>query len=408
MGVREVIRLLKYGVLAISAVALSAHAAGVSDNVVRIGVLSDMSGIFSDLAGEGSVVAAKLAIEDFRKAENPEFEIELLTADHQNKTDIAANRAREWYDVQKVDMITDVINSAVALAVSRVATDKQRLLLITGSGANAINNEQCSPNAVLYAWDTYSLANGFVNAISDKGHKSWYFVSVDYALGKAAEGDATAAVNKKGGTVLGSVKHPLGAPDFSAFMLQAHNSGAEVIGLANAGGDLHNAIRSANEYGINERHVLVALAGNVADMHALGPQLTQGMYLMESFYWDQDEASRQWSQRFNDQLGKMPNPLNAGTYSAVLQYLNAVKRTGSDDWKVVLEDLKKQRFDDVFLQNGYIREDNTMVHDIRLRVVKSPKESKGPWDLYSDDTVVIAGDDAYQPLSESRCPMVKK
>lgn len=382
--------------------------AEISDQVVKIGVLSDMSGVFSDLAGPGSVAAAELAIEDFKTQAKPSFEIKLVTADHQNKTDIGANKAREWFDTEHVDMITDVINSAVALAVSKVATDKGKLLLITGSGANVINNEQCSPNTVLYAWDTYSLANGLVDATMKEGLDSWYFVSVDYVLGKAAEADATAAIKKNGGKILGSVKHPLGATDFSSYILDAHNSNAKVIAFANAGGDLHNSIRAANEYGVNKKHKLVALAGNIADIHTLGVELTQGMSLVESFYWDDSAETREFSKRFFTKMKKMPNPLNAATYSAVRQYLTAVNRINSDRWDTVMADLKNQKFNDVFLQNGYIRADNTMIHDLRMRTVKKPNESKDGWDLYSENALVIKGDAAYKALSESKCPLIKK
>ncbi|MCH2556055.1 MAG: ABC transporter substrate-binding protein [Alcanivorax sp.] len=398
---------IKTGVFALSLLCGASAAADISDEMVKIGVLSDMSGIFSDLSGEGAVTAARMAVDDFVANEDPAFQVELVTADHQNKTDVAASRAREWYDTQGVDMITDVINSAVALAVSEVTRDKDRMLMVTGSGSTAINNEQCSPNTVFYAWDTYSLANSLGRTLTDQGYKKWYFVTVDYALGKAIEYDATKAVEQAGGEVIGSLRHPMGTSDFASFMLQAQGSGADVIGIANAGADLHNAIRVANEFGISQQQKIVGLSASMTDVHALGLNTTQGMLLVEGFYWNQDEQARTWSRRFQEKTGKMPNMLNAATYSAITQYLSAVKRLGSDDADAVMADLQEREFNDLFAKNGHLRPDGQLIHDVYLFQVKTPKASKGDWDYYElVDT--IPAERAYQPLSESRCELVKR
>ncbi len=384
----------------------AASAEGISGNTVKIGVLADMSGIFSDLSGEGAIVSTRMAVADFVAEHKPAFGVEVVTADHQNKTDVAASRAREWYDNNGVDMITDVINSAVALAVSQVTREKDRVLMVTGSGSTTINNEQCSPNTILYAWDTYSLANSLGRTLTEQGDDTWYFVTVDYALGKSIEYDATRSVERSGGKIVGSLHHPMGAPDFASFLLQAQSSGADVIGIASAGADLHNAVRVANEFGINRRQKIVGLAASMTDVHALGLEVTQGMLLVEGFYWNQDEEARQWSQRFFEKTGKMPSMLNAATYSAVTNYLSAVNALGTDDAGAVLAYLHEHEINDLFAKNGRIRPDGQMVHDVYLFEVKSPKESKEPWDYYKLLETVPA-EKAYQPLSESRCPLVK-
>jgi branched-chain amino acid transport system substrate-binding protein len=399
-------KLTTYALLTATALWSASTLAGeYSDSTVKVGVLADMSGIFSDLSGEGSVTAARMAVDDFVKNEKPEFKVELVVADHQNKTDVAASRAREWYDIQGVDMITDAINSAVALAVSEVTRDKNRVLMVTGSGSTRINNEQCSPNTILYAWDTYSLANSLGQTITEQGDRSWYFVTVDYALGKSIEYDATKAIENSGGKVLGSLHHPMGASDFSSFMLQAQSSGADVIGIASAGGDLHNAVRVANEFGINRKQKIVGLSASMTDIHALGLEITQGMLLVEGFYWNQNPQARAWSQRFFDKTGKMPNMLNAATYSAVVNYLGAVKALGSDDAAQVIAHLKSTEINDLFASNGRIRDDGQMIHDVYLFQVKSPDQSSEPWDYYTLKETIPA-EQAYQPLSASRCPLI--
>jgi branched-chain amino acid transport system substrate-binding protein len=379
----------------------------ISNDVVKIGVLGDMSGVFQDLSGASSVVAAKMAIDDFIKAEKPSFKIEMVTADHQNKPDNAVARAREWYDVNGVDMIADAINSAVALAVSSITREKNRVLMVTGAGTTSLINEQCSPNTILYSWDTYGISSALAGSITRAGKKKWYFLTVDYALGQAIEKDATKAIEANGGTVVGSRKHPTATPDFSSFVLAAQNSGADVIGLANAGGDLINAVKAAKEFGVSKQQLLAPLAGAMVDIHAIGLDAAQGTQLVEGFYWDRTDESREWSQRFYEERKRMPGMLQAGIYSAVTTYLKAVKDLGTDDAIKVLAHLRTIEINDVFAKKGRIREDGRMVYDMYLLEAKKPSESKGPWDLlHVRDT--IPGDRAYQPLSESRCPLVKK
>ena len=378
-----------------------------SQDTVRIGVLTDMSGIFADLAGAGSVQAAQMAIDDFKAQANPAFKIELLSMDHQNKADIGASRAREWYDVQNVDMITDVINSGVALAVAKVAQDKNRIVMVTGAGTTRLHNEDCNANTIHYGWDTRTFANGQVRAQAEQGKKSWFFVSVDYALGRALEQDATEAIKANGGTVVGAVRHPISAADFSSFMLQAQASKAQVIGIANAGSDLINSIKAANEYGIGKNQSIAGLVATITDVHAMGLPATQGMVMVEDFYWNLNDSTREWSRKFFAKQKRMPNFVHAGTYSSVLTYLKAVQTANTDAPADVLRQMKQATINDVFASGGKIRADNKMVHDVYVMEVKKPAESKAPWDYYHVRRT-IAGNDASQPLSESKCPMVRK
>lgn len=380
---------------------------GISNDVVKIGVLGDMSGVFQDLSGASSVTAARMAIDDFVKNEKPSFKVELVTADHQNKPDNAVARAREWYDVDGVDMIADAINSAVALAVSGITREKDRVLMVTGAGTTTLINEQCSPNTILYSWDTYGISSALAGSITRAGKKKWYFLTVDYALGQAIEKDATKAIEANGGTVVGSRRHPTATPDFSSFVLAAQSSGADVIGLANAGGDLINAVKAAKEFGVSKTQSLAPMAGTMMDVHAIGLDAAQGMYLVEGFYWDRDEESREWSQRFFKERNRMPIMLQAGIYSAITTYLKAVKHLGTDDAKTVLDYLRTVEINDVFAKKGRIRADGRMVYDMYLLEAKTPEESKRPWDLLHVRET-IPGDKAYQPLSESRCPLVNK
>ena len=382
-----------------------AQGPGISNNVVKIGVLGDMSGVFQDLSGPSSEAAARMAIDDFVKNEKPSFKVELVVSDHQNKPDIAASRVREWYDVDGVDMVTDAINSAVALAVSGITREKNRVLMVTGAGTTALVNEQCSPNTILYAWDTYGISNALAGSITRSGKKNWYFLSVDYALGQAIEKDATKAILAAGGKVIGSRKHPTGTSDFSSFVLSAQSSGADVIGLANAGGDLINSVKAAREFGVNQ--TLAPLAASLTDVHAIGLKDAQGMILVEGFYWNRNDESRAWSQRFFKERKRMPTMLQAGLYSAITTYLKAVKETATDDASTVLDRMKKTEINDVFAKGGRIREDGRMVYDMYVLAVKKPADSREAWD-YADIRETIPGASAYQPLSESRCPLVKK
>lgn len=380
---------------------------GISGDSVKIGVLTDMSGAFADLSGAGSVEAARMAIEDFKASAKPSFKIELVSADHQNKPDVGSLKAREWYDVQGVDMITDVINSGVAIAVSKVALEKNKIVMVTGAGTTRLENEDCNAFTIHYGWDTRTFANGQARAQAERRNKTWYFVAVDYALGTSLVQDATDAVKANGGSVVGSIKHPLSAPDFSSYMLQAQASKAQVIGLANAGSDLINAVKSASEYGVAKNQAIAGLVASIIDIHALGLKTTQGMVLVEDFYWDLNDRTRAWSRRFFSTQKRMPNFVHAATYSAVLTYLKGVQEAGTDSPVDVMQQMKKAPINDIFTSNGRIREDNKMVHDVYVMEVKKPSESKVPWDYYHVRRTISASE-ASQPLASSKCAMVKK
>lgn len=393
------------GSLVIGLTAAGAQTSGVSDGAVKIGVLTDMSGVFSDLAGAGAVTAAQMAIDDFVEKEKPPFKVELVSADHQNKPDIATGIARQWYDTGGVDLITDVINSGVALAVSSVAESKNRMLIVTGSGSTRLTNEQCSPNTISYTWDTFSFANGQSRIVKSLGLDTWYFVAVDYALGKSLVSEASEAVTRSGGKIVGTVYHPISTTDLSSFLLQAQGSKAKVIGFANAGADLLNSIKAAKDFNITPGQTIVPLVGTITEVNALGAAATQGMILVEPFYWNLDDLSRAWSKRFFDKFGKMPNFVQAGAYSAVTNYLKAVKTTKTDDAASVMKHLKSTPINDMFARNGKVRADGRMVHDMYLVQVKAPGDVKEKWDYY-DVKETIAADEAFQPLSTSKCKLV--
>jgi branched-chain amino acid transport system substrate-binding protein len=393
------------GSLAIGVAAAGAQTPGVSDGAVKIGVLTDMAGVFSDLAGAGAVTAAQMAIDDFVEKEKPPFKVELVSADHQNKPDIATGIARQWYDTGGVDLITDVINSGVALAVSSVAESKNRMLIVTGSGSTRLTNEQCSPNTISYTWDTYSFANGQSRIVKSLGLDTWYFVAVDYALGKSLVAEASDAVTRSGGKILGTVYHPISTTDLSSFLLQAQGSKAKVIGFANAGADLLNSIKAAKDFNITPGQTIVPLVGTITEVNALGAAATQGMFLVEPFYWDLDDQSRAWSKRFQDKFGKMPNFVQAGAYSAVTNYLKAVQAVKTDDAAVVMKHLKSTPINDMFARNGKVRADGRMVHDMYLVQVKAPGDVKQKWDYYNVKETIPA-DEAFQPLSTSKCKLV--
>jgi branched-chain amino acid transport system substrate-binding protein len=379
-----------------------------SDGVVRVGVLTDMSGLYSDLGGAGSVLAAKMAIDDFKAAEKGKaFPIELVSADHQNKADLGAQKAREWYDTQGVDMITDALNSAVALSVAKLTAEKKRILIDTGAASTRLTNEDCSPYTVHYVYDTYSLANGTGNAIVKNGGKTWFFLTADYAFGHSLEGDTAAVVKSSGGQVLGAVRHPLNASDFSSFLLQAQTSKAQVVGLANAGGDTINSIKAANEFGLTKNQSLAGLLVFITDIHSLGLQIAQGMMLTDGWYWDQNDESRKFGKRYFEQMKKMPSMNQAGVYSAVTTYLKAVQAAGTDDADTVMAQMKKMKINDMFAKNGYIRADGRMVHDMYLMQVKKPADSKYPWDYFTVKATIPA-EQAFLPLSQSKCALVKK
>lgn len=392
---------------ALSALIVGTAQAQVSDGVVKIGVLTDLSGTYSDLAGKGAVLATKMAIDDFVAAEKPGFKVELVSADHQNKGDIAANKAREWFEKDKVDVASELVTTSVALAVQKIAKDKNKIVLMSGPGSTAITNENCNDVSVHWTYDTYALANGTAKAVTQAGGKKWFFLTADYAFGHALEKDAADVVKANGGEVVGSVRHPFPGNDFSSYLLKAQSSGAQVIGLANAGGDTVNAIKQAAEFGITPKQSLAGLLVFITDVHSLGLKNTQNMYLTEGFYWDLNNETRSWSKRFFDLHKRMPTMVQAGQYSSTMHYLKAVKAINSDDTAKVMAQMKKTPVNDFFAKNGKIRDDGRMVHDMYLLQVKKPSESKTPWDYYHVKATIPAAE-AFQPLSASRCALIKK
>ena len=378
----------------------------ISGGVVKIGVLDDMSGLYSDIGGQGDVTAAQMAVDEFggKVLGAP---IQVVSADHQNKPDVGANKAREWFDGD-VDIIVGTVNSGVALAVSKVANEKHRLFIDSGAGSTRLTNEDCSPYTIHYEYDTYATGTTTAKPIIAQGGKTWFFLTADYAFGKSLQSDTSKFVEAAGGKVLGSVLHPLNASDFSSFLLQAQSSGAQVIGLANAGGDTINSVKAASEFGITKKQKLAALLIFDTDVHSLGLSAAQGLYAATGFYWDHDDDSRKWSRAFGAKMGgKMPTMVQAGTYSSTLQYLKAIQAAGTDDPDAVMKKLKEMTLNDATVKNGKIRPDGRMVHEFYLYQVKTPSESKGPWDLYKLVTTVPP-DQAFQPLSQSRCPLIKK
>ena len=385
-----------------------ASAQKISDDVVKIGVLTDLSGAYSDVAGQGSVVAAKMAIDDFSKdGKVLGKKIELISADHQLKADIAANKAREWYDKEKVDVITELVSTNAALAAMEVAEQKNQITLVSGAASLPITNEKCTAVNVHWVYDTYALSNGTAKAVVKAGKKSWFFITADYAFGAALERDATAVINANGGKVVGSVKHPFPNSDFSSFLLKAQASKAEVIALANAGQDTINSVKQAAEFGITgSKQTIIPLLMFISDVHSLGAKAAQGMLLTEGFYWNRDEKTRAFANRFIRIHKKMPTAVQAGTYSSVLNYLKAVQAAGTDETGAVMKQLKSMTIDDGLFK-GKIRADGKFEHDMLLVEVKKPEEVKSPWDYYTIKSVIPAAE-ATQPLSQSKCKLVTK
>ncbi len=375
---------------------------------VKLGVLNDRSGLYADLTGEGSAVAARMAVEDFKAAEKG-IKVEIVSADHQNKPDIGASIARQWYDQDGVDVILDVPTSSVALAVNQITKDKNKIFMNSGGGTSDLTGKACSPNTVHWTYDTYALAQGTGGAMVKAGGDTWFFLTADYAFGHALERDATATIVKNGGKVLGGVKTPFPGTDFSSFLLQAQGSKAKVIGLANAGGDTINAIKQAGEFGITAGgQKLAGLLVFVNDIHALGLQTAQGLVLTESFYWDRDEGTRAWSQRFaKAHNGNMPSMVQAGVYGSVLHYLKAVEALKSKEATAVMAKMKEMPTDDPLFGKGTIRVDGRKMHDMYLYEVKKPSESKGKWDYYKQ-LAVLPAEQAFRPLADGECPLVKK
>jgi branched-chain amino acid transport system substrate-binding protein len=397
----------------LAAAALCAFAAGtaqaeMSGGVVKIGVLNDMSGLYADLSGQGSVVAAQMALEEFGGNVNG-TKVEIVSADHQNKPDIGSNVARQWFDVDGVDVIVDVPTSSVALAINDVTKEKNRVFLVSGAAASDLTGPKCSPNTIHWTYDTWALANGTGKAVVKTGGDTWFFLTADYAFGHALERDTTAVVEANGGKVLGSVKHPLNNADFSSFLLQAQSSGAKVIGLANAGGDTTNSIKQAAEFGIVQGgQSLAGLLVFLTDVHALGLETAQGLILTEAFYWDANDETRKFAAEFSKRnRGIYPTMVHAGVYSSVLHYLKALKELGADDdgAKVVAK-MKEMPTEDRLFGKGEVRVDGRHIHPMYLFEVKKPEESKGPWDYYKLRATIPA-EEAFRPLDQGNCPLAK-
>ena len=374
-----------------------------SEDVIRIGFITDIAGPYGDIDGMGGVEAIRMAIADAGGNINGK-KIELFYADHQNKPDIASTKAREWFDQQKIDLLVGGQNSATNLAMNRLAAEKKKPFIAVGSSVTQLTNEECTPYTVHYVWDNYSLAKGPGKAIVQEGGKSWYFLTVDYAFGKGLEADTAKVVTEAGGTVVGSAKHPLNASDFSSFLLAAQGSKAQVLAIANAGGDTINAVKTAKEFAISKNMRLVTLVLTIMDTHSLGLNTAQGLYLTEPWYWDMNADTRAWGRRFFEKMKRMPTSMHAGDYSAVSQYLKAVKEVGSDDADKVMAQLKKAKINDVFAKNAYIRADGRMMHDMYLMQVKKPADSKYPWDYYKHVRTIPA-EEAFATKAESKCKL---
>src|SRR6266540_2709290 len=390
-----------------AAFATSLAQAQISDGVVKIGVLNDMSSVYSDITGPGSVAAARMAVEDFGAAKKG-MKVEILSADHLNKPDVGSNIARQWYDVDKVDLIIDVPTSSIALAISQITREKGKAFIVSGAATSDLTGKACSPNTIHWTYDTWALANGTGSAIVKSGGNTWFFLTADYAFGLALERDTEAVVVKNGGKVLGRVRHPFPGQDFSSFLLQAQASKAKIIGLANAGGDTINSIKQAAEFGIVKGgQNLAGLLVFLTDIHSLGLPTAQGLIFTETFYWDQNDQSRAFAKRFAERdKGIHPTMVHAGVYSAVLHYLKAVEALKSDDGNKVIAKMKEMPTDDPLFGKGTIRVDGRKIHPAYLVEAKKPAESKGEWDLYKIRATIPA-EQAFRPLADGDCPLVK-
>lgn len=400
---------IKRSIISISLAFSGFAQAQISDNVVKVGILTDMAGTYSSMGGAGSVVAAKLAVEDCLKAECKGMKIEVLSADHQNKADIASAKAREWLDRDKVDVLADLTNSAAALAIQKLIKEKGGVALYSGPATTRLTNEDCAPNGFHWMFDTYSSASGTSGALTRQGNKSWYFVTVDYAFGQSLEKEAGDVVKANGGNVIGAMRHPLNASDFSSFLLQAQSSKAQVIGLANGAQDTVNAIKVAREFGIvDQGQKIAALLMFLTDVHALGLNTAQGLVFSEGYYWNIDDQTRAFASRFEKQYkGMKPTMVQAGVYSSVLHYLKSVAAAKTDDWKAVSQKMRELPISDAVMRNASIRPDGRVIHDMYLFQVKKPNESKGTWDYYNVVSTIPA-QLAFKPLEQSTCNLVKK
>ena len=378
--------------------------AQISDNVVKIGVLNDQSGVYADLGGPGEVTAARMAVEDAGGSvlSKP---VEIVVADNQNKADVGVAIARRWFEDENVDMVIGFDNSAVALAVEQLASSHDRIAIASAVGTTAFTGKDCTPTEASWLYDSYALTTSLAKSIVAEGRDTWFFITVDYAFGHSMEADAAAAVKAAGGKVLGSVRHPLNTSDFSSYLLQAQASGAKVVAFANGGGDMINAVKQANEFGLTKNQSIVALLMFISDVHSMGLRSAQGLKFVTGFYWDRDDESRAWSKRFFDRQGRMPTMAQASVYSAVRHYLAAIAAAGTDEAKAVMAKMREMPVNDFYVKGGHLREDGRLVHDMYFGQVKTPSESKGPWDYYKI-LGVIPGDQAFRPLAEGGCPLV--
>jgi branched-chain amino acid transport system substrate-binding protein len=403
-------RMLRSAVLlAALGAALRAPAAEpkISDGVVKIGVLTDMTGYYSDLAGQGSVLAARMAVDDFggKVLGKP---VQLISADHQNKADIASNTARKWFDQEQVDVIADLVSSSTAGAVMPVAAEKKRITLLSGPGTTAFTGEKCTAYNVHWTYDNWALANGTGREVVKQGGDTWFFVTADYIFGRSLEEDTANVVKAAGGKVLGYARHPSpGNTDFSSYLLQAQASGAKIVGLANAGGDTVNCIKQAAEFGVTPKQTLAGLLVFITDVHALGLDVAKGLYLTTAFYWDMNDETRKWSKRFFEKHKKMPTMVQAGVYSSVLHYLKAVQAAGTDDADAVIAKMKETPVNDFFAKNARIGPDGLLRHDMYLAQVKAPNDSKYPWDYYKIVQTIPAAQ-AFPTVEQQKCPLAVK
>jgi branched-chain amino acid transport system substrate-binding protein len=393
--------------LAIGCTGGGAANAQISDDVVRIGVLNDQSGLYADLGGPGSVVAARMAVEDAggKVLGKP---VDVVVADHQNKADVGASIARQWFDADKVDMAIGFDNSSVALAVEQVALQKNRIAIAGAVGSTAFTGKNCTPNEASWMYDSYALTTTLARSVVGRGENTWFFITVDYAFGHSLEADATSAVLASGGKVLGSARHPLNTADFGSYLLQAQASGAKVVALANGGGDMINATKQANEFGLTRGgQTVVSLLVFITDIHSVGLKAAQGLTFVTAFYWDRDDESRAWSKRFFERQQRMPTMAQAAVYSATRHYLRAVEAAGTDEAKAVMAKMREIPLNDFYAKNGKVREDGRLVHDMYFVQVKTPGESTEPWDYYKI-LATIPGSQAFRSLDEGGCPLVKQ
>ncbi|MGM0701217.1 MAG: ABC transporter substrate-binding protein [Pseudomonadota bacterium] len=393
--------------IAIAATSMMAATAQaeISDGEIRIGYLADMSGTYRDLAGPGGLEALEMAIEDFGGSVNG-APIEVMSADDRNSADVGANTVREWVDEDDVDLVAGMVASSVTIAVTKILESNDTLGIVSGSAASSITNEHCTPNHIHWVYDTYPLANGTAKAVVDQGGDTWFMLTADYAFGHALESDVEKVVTDNGGTIVDRIRHPFPTEDFSSYILQAQGSGAKIVGLANAGADTVNAINTASQFGLVQGgQQLAGLLVFLNDVYAMGLETTQGLLLTTGWYWNMDDESREWAERYYERVGRMPTMVQAGIYSSTMHYLKAVEATGSDDTQTVRSHMMEQPIEDFFSRNGRIREDGRMVHDMYLAEVKSPADATHEWDLY-EILATIPAEEAYRPLSESQCELV--